>query len=247
MAIDKFVEASDIPPVYYDTSYYLAPDGEAGQDVYAVLRAAIARSGKAALSRVVIARRERAVAIMPMRDGMVLYTLHEKSDIHDPKALFDPVAEEKPDPEMIKLALQLVDRQTAAFTPSDMEDRYEARLREVIAAKLKGEGIRPPSEPEAPREDNVVDLMAVLKRSLGRTADSTRGAQTETSATATKSGGRAGTRKPASAKTASATAKAAALKSPPVKPPPIKSGKKSASQSKLRAVVARASEARKRA
>lgn len=167
MTIGKFVEAVAIPPIYYDTSYYLAPDGEAGQDVYAVLREAIAKSGKAALARVVIAKRERAVAIMPMRDGMVLYTLHEKSDINDPKALFDPIAEEKPDAEMVKLATQLIDRQVAPFEPADMEDRYEARLREVIAAKLKGEGVKP-EEPASPRGGNVVDLMAALKQSLGR-------------------------------------------------------------------------------
>lgn len=167
MAIDKFVAAADIPPIYYDTSYYLAPDGEAGQDVYAVVREAIARSGKAALARIVISRRERAVAILPMQDGMVLHTLYEKRDIYDAKPLLDPVADEKPDPEMVKLALQLVDRQVAPFEPSDMEDRYEARLREVIDAKLQGEGIAP-KESSVPRQDNVVDLMAALKQSLGR-------------------------------------------------------------------------------
>ncbi|MEO9189001.1 MAG: Ku protein [Acetobacteraceae bacterium] len=167
MTIGKFVEGAAIPPIYYDTSYYLAPDGEAGRDVYAVLREAIAKSGKAALARVVIAKRERAVAIMPMQAGMVLYTLHEKSDIYDPKALFDPVEDEKPDAEMVKLATQLIDRQVAPFEPADMEDRYEARLREVIAAKLKGEGIKSEA-PSAPRGDNVVDLMAALKQSLGR-------------------------------------------------------------------------------
>ncbi len=173
MTIDKFVPGGDIPPIYYDASYYLAPDGEAGQDVYAVLREAIAKSGQAALARVVIARRERAVAIVPLGVGMVLYTLHEKRDIADPKSLFDPVEHEKPDAEMVKLALQLIDRQEAPFEPADMEDRYEARLREVIAAKLKGEGITP-AAPREPRGDNVVDLMAALKQSLARGADSAR-------------------------------------------------------------------------
>ncbi len=71
---------------------------------------------------------------------------------------------------MVKLALQLVDRQAAPFEPSDMEDRYEARLREVIAAKLHGEGIAPAAQP--PRRDNVIDLMATLKQSLQRGAES---------------------------------------------------------------------------
>lgn len=176
MTIDKFVDGADIEPVYFDASYYVAPDGEAGTDVYAVLRQALAETGKAALSRVVISRRERAVVLMPMGPGMVVHTLHEKSEVNDPKALFDPAAEEKPDADMVKLARQLIERQAAPFEPSDMEDRYEARLRDVIAAKLKGEGITPAAAPET-RGDNVVDLMAALKASLGRNAESARPAR----------------------------------------------------------------------
>jgi len=173
LTVDKFVDAGNIPPIYFDTSYYLAPDGKAGQDVYAVLREAIAESDKAALSRVVILQRERTVAILPFGAGMVVHTLHEKQDISDPKNLFEPVADEKPDQDMVKLALQLVERQTAPFEPSDLEDRYEARLRQVIDAKLAGQRIEP-AEQEAPRGDNVIDLMAALKQSLGRGAEGAR-------------------------------------------------------------------------
>ncbi len=173
LTIDKFVDIASIPPIYFDASYYVAPDGEAGIDVYVVLREAIAQAGKAALSRVVISRRERPVAILPMGPGLVLHTLHEQRDIYDAKPLFDPVADEKPDPEMVKLAQQLIDRQAAPFEPADMEDRYEARLREVIEAKLRGEGLHPAPAP-APRRDNVVDLMAALKQSLGRTTEPSR-------------------------------------------------------------------------
>ena len=67
---------------------------------------------------------------------------------------------------MVKLARQLIERQEGKFEPADTEDRYEARLREVIDAKLKGEGIEPEA-PAEPRGDNVIDLMAALKRSLG--------------------------------------------------------------------------------
>lgn len=167
LSVTKFVPRDSIDPIYFDTSYYLVPDGEAGQDVFVVLRDAIAKSGHAALSRVVIARRERAVAILPMGKGMVCYTLHEPRDLYDSKPLFDPISEENPDREMVNLALQLVERQEGQFKAEDTEDRYETRLRDVIAAKLKGEGIAP-EEPETPRGDNVVDLMAALKASLGR-------------------------------------------------------------------------------
>jgi DNA end-binding protein Ku len=167
MTVDKFVERATINPVYFDTSYYMMPDGEAGQDVYVVLREALAKSGRLALSRVVISRRERAVAILPLEKGMVLHTLHEARDLYDHHKLFDRIENAKPDAEMVKLATQLIDRQEGRFAPGDIEDRYEARLREVIDAKLKGEGITP-EVPSAPRSDNVIDLMAALKRSLNQ-------------------------------------------------------------------------------
>ena len=167
MTVDKFVERDEIKPIYFDSSYYMLPDGDAGIDVYTVLREAIAESGKAALSRLVISQRERAVAILPLERGMVLHTLHEPRDIKDYQKLFENIPNAKPDREMVKLAEQLIDRQASEFEPADMEDRYEARLRDVINAKLKGEGITP-EQPTAPRADNVIDLMAALKRSLGQ-------------------------------------------------------------------------------
>jgi len=168
--IDKFVDSNTIDPIYFDTSYYVAPDGDAGRDVYVVLRDAIASTGKMALARVVIARRERAVGIGPMGKGLVAHTLHEERDLNDPAELFDDLPSGKTDPEMVQLAKQLIARQAGEYDPADAEDRYEARLRAVIDAKLKGEGIELADE-EAPDRGNVIDLMSALKRSLGQTAD----------------------------------------------------------------------------
>jgi DNA end-binding protein Ku len=169
MTVDKFIPCDVIRPIYFDTSYYMVPDGDAGQDVYTVLRDAIAQSKMVALSRVVIARRERSVAILPLEQGMVLHTLHEPRDLYAYDKLFEQIPDAKPDADMVKLARQLIERQEGKFEPADLEDRYEARLREVIEAKLKGEGIKPVA-PEEPRGDNVIDLMAALKRSLGQRA-----------------------------------------------------------------------------
>ena len=88
MTIEKFVDAASIDPVYYDSAYYLVPDGDAGKDVYAVLREAIAKTGKTALSRVVIAQRERTIALRPMGDGLMAHTLYEDRDLNSSEELF---------------------------------------------------------------------------------------------------------------------------------------------------------------
>jgi DNA end-binding protein Ku len=164
--IDKFVDIDSVDPIYFDTSYYLAPDGDAGLDVYVVLRDAIASTGKMALARVVIARRERAIGLLPMGKGLVAHALHEERDLNDAGDLFGHLPTGKADPEMVTLAKQLIARQSGKYDPADVEDRYEARLRAVIDAKLKGEGIATEDE-EEPDRGNVIDLMAALKRSLG--------------------------------------------------------------------------------
>ena len=167
MTIEKFVDTASIDPVYYDSAYFLVPDGEAGKDVYAVLREAIAKTGKTALSRVVISQRERTIALRPMGDGLMAHTLYEDRDLNSSKELFDDLAGIKTDPEMVQLATQLVQRQSGKYDSADLEDRYETRLRAMIDAKLKGEGIEL-SEPAEPDRTNVVDLMAALKKSLGQ-------------------------------------------------------------------------------
>jgi DNA end-binding protein Ku len=134
--------------------------------VYAVLREAIARTGKTALSRVVISQRERTIALRPMGDGLMGHSLYEDRDLNSSKELFDGLSSIKIDPEMVQLATQLVERQSGQNDASDLEDRYETTLRAMIDAKLKGEGIEADEEPEL-KASNVVDLMAALKKSLG--------------------------------------------------------------------------------
>jgi DNA end-binding protein Ku len=167
LKIAKFVDVASIDPIFFDTSYYVAPDGDAGEDVFVVLRDAIREAGAAALSRVVISQRERPVAILPSGRGMICHTLHEPRDLWDAEPLWADLGNEKPDPSMVDLAQQLIGRQQGQFQPEDTEDRYASKLREVIAARLKGEGITPDRQPDE-RPDNVIDLMAALKASLAQ-------------------------------------------------------------------------------
>jgi DNA end-binding protein Ku len=201
ITIEKFIDTESIDPVYYDAAYYLAPDGDAGRDVYAVLREAIAKTGKTALARVVISQRERTIAIRPTGEGLMAHTLYENRDLNNSAELFDDLPGMKIDPEMVQLASQLVQRQSGKYDAADLEDRYETRLRAMIDAKLKGEGLDV-SEPEEPARTNVVDLMAALKKSLGQATEE---------------------RKPAPAKK-----RAAAAKVTPMKPPRVAAKRKRA-------------------
>ena len=115
MTVEKFVDAGSIDPMYYDASYFVAPDGKAGSDVYAVLREAIAKTGKTALARVVISQRERTIALRPTGEGLMAHTLHEDRDLNSPKELFEDLAGVKTDPEMVQLATQLIQRQSGKY------------------------------------------------------------------------------------------------------------------------------------
>ena len=168
ITVEKFVDTASIDPMYYDSSYFLAPDGKAGVDVYAVLCEAIAKTGKTALARVVISQRERTIALRTIGEGLMAHTLYEDRDLNSPKELFDDLAAVKTDPEMVQLATQLVQRQSGQYDSSDLEDRYESRLRAMIDAKLKGEGIDLDAQEPVVSTSNVIDLMAALKQSLGQ-------------------------------------------------------------------------------
>jgi DNA end-binding protein Ku len=163
MSVEKFVDAESIDPIYYDDSYYLAPDAKAGEDVYAVLREAITKTGKVALTRVVISQRERTVALRPMGAGLMAHTLYEERDLNKADSYFDEAARLKVEPEMVDLAVQLINRQTATYDPADLEDRYETRLRAMIDAKAAG---LPLVADEVPDRGNVIDLVAALRKSV---------------------------------------------------------------------------------
>ena len=167
MNVEKFVETNSIDPMYYDDSYFMAPDGRAGEEVYAVLREAIAKTGMTALSRIVMHQRERTIALRPYGTGLIAHTLHEERDLNSSEDLFRNIGEIKLDPQMIDLATMLIERQSGKYDPSDLEDHYETRLRALLDAKIAGM----PSAQSAPApvaDTNVIDLMSALRRSLAQ-------------------------------------------------------------------------------
>jgi DNA end-binding protein Ku len=162
--IERFVEIAAIDRIWWDEPYYLAPDGKAGTDAYIVIRAAMEKAGKVALGRVVIGTRERLVAIEPRGRGMIVTTLRTHDEVRDATPLFESIPDRKPDERMIAIAEQIIGQQLGPFDPTEFNDRYEDALRALIREKQDGGAGRVTAE--APREDNVIDLMEALRRSL---------------------------------------------------------------------------------
>jgi DNA end-binding protein Ku len=161
--IEQFVEAADIDRIYWDNPYYLVPQGDEETRAYGVIKAAMEKSEKVALGRLVMHNRERIVAIEPRGKGLLLTTLHAADEIRAEKTFFDDIPAAKPDKQMLEIAEKIIDQQVAAFKPAQFVDRYEDALRDLIKQKQKG---KPIIAEVAPEDTKVIDLMDALKKSL---------------------------------------------------------------------------------
>ncbi len=161
--IERFVPAADIDRVYWDNPYYLAPDGKLAQEAYGVIREALERSGQIALGRIVMATRERIMALEPRGAGILAYTLRTDAEVRKPDEIFGGISGAAPNEAMISIAEKIIEQQEGPFDPSQFVDRYEQALKALIADKQKGHKPVAAAEPE---DTNVVDLMAALRASL---------------------------------------------------------------------------------
>jgi DNA end-binding protein Ku len=207
LALDGFVQKSEIDPLYLDTPYYLAPADEVSEQAFAVIRDALAAKKMAGMARIVLYRRERPVVIEPRDRGMLLTTLRFEKLVRKPQGVFGAIDKVETDDEMIDLAAHIIDRKKARFDPSKFEDKYEDALLALVKAKKAGK--KAPVAKAPPKPSNVINLFDALKKSLN--ADG--GAKTS----AARSGGKtrkakSSSRKPAARK-ASAAAKSGTAKS----------------------------------
>jgi DNA end-binding protein Ku len=131
-----------------------------------VIREAMRGKGMAALGRVVLAKRERVIALRPWDKGLMGTTLRYPYEIRDAKEYFDDIPNVKVAPDMLKLAEHILQSKAADFDPSQFVDHYEQALIEML--KKKEAGIPTPREHAAPRPQNVVNLMDALRRSIAQ-------------------------------------------------------------------------------
>jgi DNA end-binding protein Ku len=171
--IDIFamVKAEEIPLIYFDKPYYLAPATPAARKAYAILRETLEKSGYIGLAYIVVRSRQHAAALVPYDDVLMLEMLRYPHELRDAADLDLPVGEPKDlgiTEKELKLASQLVDAMVDEFDPSQLKDTYYDDLMALIERKVEtGEVEVPPEVPEAPAEGGeVVDIMDLLKRSL---------------------------------------------------------------------------------
>jgi DNA end-binding protein Ku len=163
IVIEKFVDAEDVDPIYFDSPYYVAPDGAVAEETFRVVQQAMSKEGKVALSRVVLSNRERLIALMCRDKGFLMMTLRTADEVRGAKDYFTDITEEKAEPEMLDLAERLIEQKSGRFDPSEFRDRYHDAVIEMVKAKVKGQE---PVLAKAPERGKVINLMDALKRSL---------------------------------------------------------------------------------
>jgi DNA end-binding protein Ku len=161
--IDQFVPKAEIDELYLNNPYYIVPEGEVGQQAYAVIREAIRKEGMVALGRVVFTSREHIIALEARGKGIMGVTLRYPYEVRKEEEYFDEVGNEKVPKDMLELATHIVNTKKGKFDPSKFDDRYEDALKELLKKKQKGEKIERPKES---KPSNVVDLMEALRQSV---------------------------------------------------------------------------------
>jgi DNA end-binding protein Ku len=161
--IETFVDNADVDTIYHDSPYFLAPDGPMAEETFVVLRAAMEKTNKTAIARIVLSNRERLVSVSPRGKGMLVETLRTGAEVRASDAYFEEIPENGVDKEMLQLAEKLIEQKSGEFKPMDFVDKYEEGLLEIIKAKVKGET---PVLAAAPERGKVINLMDALKKSL---------------------------------------------------------------------------------
>ena len=153
----------EIDELYLNNPYYIAPDGEVGQQAFAVIREAIRKEVMVAIGKVVFTSREHIIALEARGKGLLGVKLRYPYEVRNEAGYFDDIPDEKIPKEMLDLASHIVETKAAHFDPSKFDDRYEDALKDLLRKKQEGK----PIERLGRREPtNVVNLMDALRRSV---------------------------------------------------------------------------------
>ena len=187
--IVDFVDVAEIDPVYYEKTYYLAPQDEAAQRPYALLLQAMERAGRVGIATFVMRSKQYLAAVRPQGDVLTLETMFFADEVRDPLEEIEqlPVKHSFTSRDL-DMAVSLIDSMTTDWEPTNYRDTYRERVEELIEAKRRGEEVVVQGEPET--ADNVVDLMSALRASVEAAGRHRPGNAAPPRPTRTTSGGR---------------------------------------------------------
>ncbi len=171
--IQDFVEASAIPPEFFDRPYVLSPD-KRGSKAYGIFREALAKKGLAAIGLVVLRTRQHLAAVLVEGDVLVLELLrfaHELRPLREAVGGGAVPAEPKATPKEAMLAGQLIDRMAAPWDPGRYKDQYRSDLLAAIHRKAETGSIEPSHAPAEPRARRPIDLVDLLEKSVAKAKD----------------------------------------------------------------------------
>ena len=163
--INQFVSVAEVDPIFFDRTYYLVPAGAAAQRrPYVLLLDAMRDMDVAAVGRMVIRGSEYVCLIRPKGDALALETLFLAEDVYSQAEISEAVEETDVKGPELDLARQVIDSLVAEFDPQALTSQYRQDLRKMLEAKLSGEEVARPAEPEV--EAPVIDLMEALRASV---------------------------------------------------------------------------------
>jgi len=200
IAVTDFVDLADIDPVYYERTYWLAPDGESAERAYRLLFVAMEQSDRAGIGTVVMRNKQYLAAIRPYDGALAMSTMRFADEVV-PRSAIDqlPTGKSGADAKELRLASQIIDSLTTDWDPTRYRDTYTDELKDLLGRKAKGEEIVAEQAPAA-RAD-VVDLLAALESSVAE-AKRARGGEPAPAGTARRGASQAAskrTRAPAEA------------------------------------------------
>jgi DNA end-binding protein Ku len=165
--IMDFVDAGEINPMYFQKPYFLEPQ-KGGDKPYALLRKALADSGKIGIAKVVIRTREHLAGVKAQGNAIILEIMHFSDELVDADSLKFPKTDLARAKE-IEMAKKLIDGMTTKWDPSKYEDEYKTQLMAMIEEKVKHPEAKHPLPKAQKKPSNVIDLMSVLEESLSHT------------------------------------------------------------------------------
>lgn len=166
--IIDFVKLEEIDPIYFERSYFMAPDASGGK-AYALLRKALQDSGKIGVAKIIIRSKEQLAVVRVYKDALLMETIHFPDEVRNVQEVPNIPSADSVVQKELDTALLLVDQLTTAFDPTKYTDEYRTALMDLIEEKKSGNRTVAASEKQPAAPSNVTDLMAALQASLDQT------------------------------------------------------------------------------